>query len=322
MRCSLSVIILTFNSDLDKLCSTLNSILFQKNINLEVIVTDDGSDNYDEINRCVADLCEKRFFFNYKILPAKKNQGTVRNALNGVLASSNEYVKLIAPGDLLFSNDTLESWGNFAVENQCDISGGYAVWYSIENDKINLLKKPQMPQNAEIYSLDADSKDKVEYVIYAGDVFHGVGMIVRKTVLKDYLNMMIDRGIVFSEDLFFRLAVLDCRRIVLYQHNVVWYEYGYGISTSKDSMFSRLIKLDVRRLHILMEEIIIKNRKEYSSYINDLYWSDGKQTKWYKAISLLFHPRFLKYKLKNRMNMKYTDIKVNIDFLKLCICGR
>ena len=41
----MSVIVVTYNSEWEKIKITLNSILRQKNISLQIIVADDGSEN-------------------------------------------------------------------------------------------------------------------------------------------------------------------------------------------------------------------------------------------------------------------------------------
>ena len=43
MRETVSVIVLTYNPDREKLFATLNSIIIQENIDIEIIVSDDGS---------------------------------------------------------------------------------------------------------------------------------------------------------------------------------------------------------------------------------------------------------------------------------------
>ena len=44
----IAVEVLTYNSDLEKLKLTLNSILIQKNIDFEIIIADDVSKNFNE----------------------------------------------------------------------------------------------------------------------------------------------------------------------------------------------------------------------------------------------------------------------------------
>ena len=58
----ISVIIVTYNPKWEKLRTTILSILFQKNINIEIIVSDDGSkNNLFEQQQKDAPLVSKQF---------------------------------------------------------------------------------------------------------------------------------------------------------------------------------------------------------------------------------------------------------------------
>ena len=72
-----SVVVCTYNSDIDKLFLTLKSILRQKNITYEIIITDDGS-SFLEMSRII-EWFQKNNFNDYVIVANPVNLGTVKN---------------------------------------------------------------------------------------------------------------------------------------------------------------------------------------------------------------------------------------------------
>ena len=104
MECS--IIVLTYNSQLEKILQTLNSILNQHNLQkIEIVISDDGSkyNNFKEI---------ETFFFehafkNYKLVPNEYNKGTVENFYAGAKVAAGRYIKAIGCGDLMFEKETI-----------------------------------------------------------------------------------------------------------------------------------------------------------------------------------------------------------------------
>ena len=85
-----SVVVVTFNPSWEKLRITLLSILFQKNINMEIIISDDCSvNNYFEE---VRELFAKNSFSNYYLISHIENQGTVNNLLDAVQQCKGRYI--------------------------------------------------------------------------------------------------------------------------------------------------------------------------------------------------------------------------------------
>lgn len=125
-----SVICLAYNADINKLLTTLKSIIYQENCNFEVIVADDGSkNNYREL---IEKYFRKNNFVNYKlVLNTKlntKNHGTVENLISGLDVASGKYVKQISPGDYLFDQYTLSKVFDFAEKISANLLFGDAVF--------------------------------------------------------------------------------------------------------------------------------------------------------------------------------------------------
>ena len=70
-----SVIVLTYNSGLDKVFKTLNSILCQKNVRVEIVISDDGSTN-DNFN-AIKQYFISNHFHEYVLTKSKQNMFTI-----------------------------------------------------------------------------------------------------------------------------------------------------------------------------------------------------------------------------------------------------
>ena len=120
-----SIICCTYNSDINKLAITLNSLLNQDGCSFEVIIADDGSvDNHKDF------ICNyfKRFNFqDYKLCLNKDNKGTVKNIFKAIKLADGKYIKPISPGDCLYCETTLKNLIAFANQNAADIVFADAV---------------------------------------------------------------------------------------------------------------------------------------------------------------------------------------------------
>ena len=146
-----SVICLVYNADVNKLLTTLKSIIYQENCNFEIIVADDGSkNNYKEL---IEKYFRKNNFVNYKLVLNTKNCGIVKNLISGLDVASGKYVKQISPGDYLFNQYTLSKVFDFAEKNSANLLFGDAVFYTYDNNELNILPR-KAPWFSEIYTND------------------------------------------------------------------------------------------------------------------------------------------------------------------------
>ena len=109
----ISVICLTYNSPLQKLKTTLDSILKQEDISMELIIA--GS--LDNHRRDIEEYFINKNFTDYKLVLNEENRGTVCSLLSGMLVAEGEYYKGISPGDRLYEKDTLKKWLHFVKKN-------------------------------------------------------------------------------------------------------------------------------------------------------------------------------------------------------------
>ena len=132
-----SVVVVTYNSLYEKLEYTLQSVIWQQNVDFEIIIADDGSKSFDKER--VVNWFDSKGFKDYKLVLNKENQGTMKNFISGWKAATGKYVKELSPGDLLYNKNTLEKSVRYMEEYKLGFAFGLAASYKKENDCIELL---------------------------------------------------------------------------------------------------------------------------------------------------------------------------------------
>ena len=96
---------------------TINSILKQINLNIEIIII---YDNYNKIDlNYINNLIDK--YGNIKIINNKENKGIIFSYSIGVLNSNGEYILLLESGYTLSKETILMLLYNFANNNDLDL---------------------------------------------------------------------------------------------------------------------------------------------------------------------------------------------------------
>ncbi len=147
-----SVLVITYNSE-KYVIETLNSIKNQTYNNLELIISDDNSQD-NTINLCEHWVNEnKSFFKKINIVRSPINTGITKNINRGFSRCSGEYIKPIAGDDLLFS-DCIEKSINFCLENHLEfIYGKVMPFYNKIGDADKKLKYIE-EKNHQFFLLD------------------------------------------------------------------------------------------------------------------------------------------------------------------------
>lgn len=240
-----SVIVLTYNQKFEKIKLTLNSILAQKNINYEIIISDDFSKDNHFIK--LKEYFKNRKFYNYKLHENKLNLGIIGNALEALKLVESKLVKLISPGDLLYGENTLRLWVDFKERYDAKIVFGDVVYYTPDNN-YEYMKVRAAPQNCDVYTNGSKVQRMFNY-IGLRDQIHGASMLVEKKILCDYLIKLKSLGLIFCEDVFVYLAILDDLCIRYLPENVIYYEYGCGISNGHNEEGLGKTRKDINRFY-------------------------------------------------------------------------
>ena len=251
-----SVIVITYNPVWEKLRKTLKSVLWQKNVNFEVVIADDGSKN--DFFEQATQYMQEANFTNYRFVKNLQNQGTVKNLLSGIKDVKSKYVKVISPGDFFYNDSTLERMVAFAERNPAAFYFCNRLSYSVdENAGIKLYDDKKEPKNLSVWLQGNIKKIRWGYLVYQ-DYLCGATCLYNTKCFLPYLTQM-SSFVTYAEDfsVVYMLAnnemgyfIPDC--------GGVWYECNTGISNQKDDFWRRVFHKENESLFFyLMERRII-----------------------------------------------------------------
>lgn len=252
----ISIIILTYNSNFEKILMTIESILQQSYSDYEIIISDDGSsiDNLVHVEAYFQTIGFKRYILNRLV----KNVGTVKSLISACKVASGKYIKPIGAGDLLFGEQTLGDMASFMEENQSLFAFGCMKSYQLDDMDNVRFSTFSAPRNLRPYKNNNQKLIKKNIVI-AADWISGSTLFYNKEYILPKMEE-ISKYVTYCEDLVQLLVVLESARVDFFPRHVLWYEFGDGVSTSSENALSVRLKRD----HIHLWE-----------YINDSYSEDS-----------------------------------------------
>ncbi|MGM9958615.1 MAG: glycosyltransferase [Erysipelotrichaceae bacterium] len=269
-NCEITVIVCTYKPNLTKLISTLKSIVLQKGVEMQIIVTDDGSE--------VSYFDEVKYFFSmypeieYELIENEKNIGTVNNIYNAIQSAKGKYTYVISPGDYFFAANTLSQLVFFSEKNDIEIAFGKSQYYKFENNSIKLLSKMN-PCSPELYNLSwLSNKMKALAYCTTQDIV-GASFFRRTDVFSEYLSKIIGLSKYDEDNATSYVHVLQKNKPIYYLDEfVVWYEYGTGISTSNSKKFLEELANDCKTVlrdirdnnnSLIIDYMLESNKKSY-----------------------------------------------------------
>ncbi len=241
-----SVIVLTYNPDYIKLKKTLNSIIMQKDISIEIIVSDDGS--AEDFEEKITSYFHEAKFDNYYFNMLENNEGTVKNYAKGLKCARGEYVYGISPGDILFDQYTLSGLYEFAKQGNKDIVFGNLIGYSFNK----IIDMTQYMRYAKIFSDDySDTYKKMAYFfenrIYGPCFFRKVEVALKDFAYIEGVSKYVEDNTTTA------YSLIRGSSLYYYDKYVVWYECGSGISTNGNSVWKKKIEEDFLKVYQKIE---------------------------------------------------------------------
>ncbi len=306
-----TVLVASYNSSWNSMKRTLCSILNQEGINFQIVITDDGSEETYFEN--AKELFEAYKFDEYKLVHLDTNKGTCYNIYNGLLQSDGNYVKTIGPGDCFFDRNTLMNWVSYAKKEAAAVCFGDSVFFSRAVDGTEcIISERRYPQNVNPYMGDGYSvKEAIYNYVLLGDVVWGSNLLTEKELMIQYLKVILG-SIKYAEDMIYRMMISNGEKMVYYPEHVIWYEYGSGISTSKDNKWNSIISNERRISHeFVLEKNVFKGleRRRFDYVVKHL---EDKRISWIKYI--LF-PGLISRKIKKEAIGAKTEINFDINLL-------
>lgn len=303
-----SVIVVTYNPDEKALQVTLDSIIRQKNVEFEVIITDDGSEKKDF--SWIPGYFKAHAIERYKIFEHSKNVGTVRNFLAGIQAAEGKYIFGTSPGDLLFDELVLADFYNYAIDKNAKILFGNAIHYAVAASVPYVTKNYSIPLNPDIYSSN-DDRGKCSF--FFGNWIIGASYFRERECAQKYISQ-ISEVCKYAEDspsTAFALAAGE--KVYYFDRNIVWYEDGTGISTGGSEKWKIILMQEYAKAFQLLRTMFPKDPLVDIAYIK--YTSSNKQEEILRK--LIKHPLvILKKKIFIRLKQKKMKV-TSEDLLEL-----
>ena len=308
-----TVIVITYHPVWEKLKATILSVVSQQGVEFEIVFADDGSEeNWKDRIESLLEATDVRYSF----ANSPENVGTVLNVSNGVDAAQGEYIKVISPGDFLYDSKTLSLWAAFMDENRSAVSFGDAVYYYREEDEVHIAETVPAPANAYLFDQPQDREKLFVNYLLVNDTILGASVMMRADVIRKYLDMIKGR-VKYAEDYMMRIMVYDQIPMDHFRGPVIWYEYGLGISTSKEEKWSALLRNDYQ-----MTDTIIKEQntppdriaEKYLRFIN----SDTGNARLHKLKKASLFPSMVSLR-KQMQKAKSITENVNTEYLRQLI---
>jgi len=243
-----SVVVLTYKADFRKLEKTLESIINQKNIVLEIVISDDGSN--DSIENFVNGYFERKKFNNFKLVINKNNRGTVYNYLSGLEVASGDYVKLISPGDNLNGTEVLREWIDFMYKSDFEWSFSDAIYYHYDNDIMIPVQSNAYPNNIQLYMKGNVENCRWNYVVLK-DYALGATMLGKREIQLQYCRRIVGK-VIYAEDNIWRMMMFDGIVGGYFPKETILYEYGTGVSTSNSTKWQKRLTADWEAANLIM----------------------------------------------------------------------
>lgn len=248
--CKFSILLVTYQPQIEKVLFTLNSVLEQSFNDYEIVISDDGSK--ENFFKEIEAYFYKKNFKKYVLLPHEENVGTVKNLIRGLEKCSGKYVRDFGPGDAFYSMDTLERVYNFLEDNQYESCFGLMRGYSRkENGELDFYTFPH-PFDIEAYQTGKNARVKKNLVLYR-DNASGAVTCYKKDFYLEYLKK-IEGTVRYVEDIFQILAAVEGHQMQYFDDYIVWYEMKSGVSTQKNSKFQEALNQDVESFFEMLYE--------------------------------------------------------------------
>lgn len=305
----ISVIILVYNPDLEKLKRTICSVMNQKNVKMQIVISDDGSSL--DSTAYISTIFDRYSFNNYKIIRSLNNTGTVLNFRRALEVSDGIYCKGISPGDELVGPYDLSNWIHFLKINKAQVSFGNAIYYRMN------------PNNSKKIYLDDVLTAPIFRYIYEPKKYNYKAILINQFILNDHILgctfisntkltmkyiMEISNKVIYMEDGIFKLMIADNIKVYYYAHDVIYYEYGSGISTNGSDFWLSKLQRDNIALNKLLygktENVFFNN---YEHFVNN-----NSSNVFFKALNIIrYYPQALKWKIKQRFEIIIGRHKVH-----------
>lgn len=177
-----SIIVITYNSS-EYVLETLESAKAQTYPNIELIITDDASED-NSVDICKVWLRENADrFTRIKLVTVEKNSGIPANCNRGVKVAKGEWVKIIAGDDILAEN-CIETFVNFVSKNSSiSVVESISQYFGVDNQEKILLHQQNFGHHL-FFHENATSQHQYE-ILLRRNLIHAPSVFIKKKALED-----------------------------------------------------------------------------------------------------------------------------------------
>ena len=300
-KVEVSVVLLTYKPDWNKLKRTLGSIVMQKDVAFEIIVTDDGSerDYCEDIKAYMADIGFDRYVYNKN----EKNVGTIKNYLSGIKRAKGRYIYGISPGDMLYGDMSLRKMVDFCNEREARICFGNAIYYTNDENGFKVFKGINHPRRPQFY------KEKMPFFImklmfFCNENILGPSYMWEKECVQDCFEKISHSALYVEDRCGTAVAIMKGIRVFHFDENMLWYEVGSGISTTDNTEWKLKIEEDYTNTIYNLKQEYKRERILDVVYIRQVCSNKLKKM----MILTLKHPMFMICNILIKLvKVRYTD---------------
>lgn len=263
---------------------TLDSVFAQRNVQIELVVSDDGSPNWDEHKDDIVEYIEKNKseeICSVVINHLPENKGTVKNCNSALELCQGKYMKGLGPGDELAQSEALAEWVSVAEKLEADV-----VFCPLARIDINTGEQIGVSPSYEgVKALAKLSQEDLLNRLCLSNCFSSLGMLIKRDVLKSFGGF--DERYKFVEDWSFGLKLLKNKcRLELYPKAMINYETG-GISSGMTPL-AKAYYQDMKNTIKYEIKPYDRWRAFVSSRYNGYFFYKNKNDKMSKLKTILF----------------------------------
>jgi len=281
-----SVIVLTYRK-FDYFNDCMDSIFKQTYTKIELIISDDCSDNFDlEFIESYLIQNKKSNIINVNIIHHQKNVGTVKNFNDAIKQSKGEYVFVLASDDSYYDNEVIENVVNVFNEKNALIVTAYREIY--DENFLHIIER--LPKKKEVQKIKKNKK--LYKALCKGNFISGACTYYRKAFFEQYGLFDEDYKLLEDYPKYLKATRNNCR-IDFLDRPTIKYRWG-GISTS--NKINPLLKKDSEM--IIIKEIL-SFKEETGVFLNrlkkfELYRMENRKQRY---ILVLQFPEIVLYKI-------------------------
>ncbi len=295
--CDVSVIIPVYNIKEEVLLHCINSVVCQKNINIEIFIIDDGSED-----KC-AKLCDSLKEKDYRIeVIHQTNQGVSVARNEGMRRAKGKWIAFV-DGDDWLEPDMLATMAEYGEKSNADIV--------LCDCFINYTKRQLVAYffNEELICLDSTSKDRLMLQFLCPRIYNDGNCVAESggPWAKLYRNAFIqNRKLCFHKDLrrmqdnVFNLYAYEYAKSISYLHRPLYhyrkstnsglYRYNPNIANIYNLVFQEILEyIEIFKKNDLFREAL-KYRIFFSIYVIlniDIFNKDNPNSVFHKREKIL-----------------------------------